>query len=44
MIGDVTRAEAEAIAEQLTRGLPAAAGAEPSLPPVAGLAQPRRRA
>ena len=38
MIGDVTRAEAEAIADQLTRGLPAATGAEPSLPPVAGLA------
>ncbi len=38
MIGDVTRAEAEAIADRLTRGLPAASGAEPSLPPVAGLA------
>ena len=37
MIGDVSRAQAEAIAEQLTRGLPAAAGAEPVLPPVAGL-------
>jgi len=38
MIGDVTRAQAEAIADQLTRGLPAASGAEPSLPSVAGLA------
>jgi zinc protease len=37
MVGDVTRAEAEAIANQLTRGLPAASGAEPSLPPVAEL-------
>ena len=38
MVGDVTRAQAEAIADQLTRGLPASPGAEPSLPPVAGLA------
>jgi len=37
IIGDVTRAEAEAIAEQLTRGLPGASGAEPLLPPVADL-------
>lgn len=37
IIGDVNRAEAEAIAEQLTRGLPGATGAEPSLPPVADL-------
>jgi zinc protease len=37
MVGDVTRAEAEAIANQLTRGLPAASGTEPSLPPVAEL-------
>jgi len=38
MIGDVTRGEAEAIADQLARGLPAATGAEPSLPPVTALA------
>lgn len=38
VIGDVTRAEAEAIAEQLTRGLPQAAGAEPQVPPVTDLA------
>jgi len=38
LMGDVTRAEAEAIAEQLTRGLPVAAGQEPGLPPVAALA------
>jgi zinc protease len=38
MMGDVTRVEAEAIAEQLTRGLPQATGPEPSLPPVADLA------
>jgi zinc protease len=37
MIGDVTRAEAEAIAEQLTQGLPEASGAEPQLPPVTEL-------
>ena len=37
MIGDVTRAEAEAMADQLTRGLPSASGAEPALPPVSGL-------
>ncbi len=39
LIGDVTRAEAEAIAEELTRGLPEAGGREPALPPVARLAQ-----
>ncbi len=37
IMGDVTRAEAEAIAEQLTRGLPGASGAEPQMPPVADL-------
>ena len=37
IIGDVTRAEAEAIARQLTQGLPRAAGAEPQLPPVSEL-------
>jgi len=34
LIGDVSRAEAEAIAEEVTRGLPQSAGAEPRLPPV----------
>lgn len=34
IVGDVSRAEAEAIAEQLTRGLPAASGVEPVVPPV----------
>jgi len=38
LIGDVTRAEAEAIAEQVTRGLPGAGGQEPALPPVGALA------
>ena len=38
LIGDVTRAQAEAIAEEVTRGLPPADGAEPPLPPVAELA------
>jgi zinc protease len=38
LIGDVTRAEAEGIAEQMTRGLPRGADAEPVLPPVRGLA------
>jgi zinc protease len=38
MMGDVNRAEAEAIAEQLTRGLPPASGTPPSLPPVVDLA------
>ena len=37
IIGDVTRAEAEAVAEQLTQGLPGGSGAEPLLPPVADL-------
>jgi zinc protease len=37
MIGDVTRAQAEAIAEEVTRGLPPGDGAEPSLAPVAQL-------
>jgi zinc protease len=40
LIGDVTRAEAEAIAEELTRGLPDAGGQGPELPPVSALAQP----
>jgi zinc protease len=40
LIGDVTRAEAEAIAEELTRGLPKAGGQGPELPPVSALAQP----
>jgi len=34
LIGDVSRAEAEAIALEVTRGLPQASGAEPPLPPV----------
>ena len=38
IIGDVSRAEAEAIAEQVTRGLPQASGAAPSLAPVTALA------
>lgn len=38
LIGDVTRAEAEAIADQVTRRLPGAGGQEPALPPVAALA------
>ncbi|HKA39786.1 MAG TPA: pitrilysin family protein [Burkholderiales bacterium] len=38
IIGDVTRAEAEAIAEQVTRGLPKGGAEEPVLPPVKGLA------
>ncbi|MBI2295869.1 MAG: insulinase family protein [Betaproteobacteria bacterium] len=37
LIGDVTRAEAEAIAEEVTRGLPQAGGAEPLVPPVTDL-------
>jgi len=44
MMGDVSRAQAEAIAEQLTRGLPPANGAEPSLPPVPELADGTVRA
>jgi len=43
MIGDVTRAEAEAIAEELTRGLPRADGQGPGLPPVTPLTQPVTR-
>lgn len=38
IMGDVTRAEAEAIAEQLTRGLPRAEGKAGALPPVPPLA------
>ena len=38
LIGDVSRAEAEAIAEEVTRGLPQGQGAEPPLPPVTELA------
>jgi zinc protease len=37
LMGDVTRARAEAIAEELTRGLPEAGGQEPAVPPVEGL-------
>lgn len=37
LMGDVTRAEAEAIAEEVTRGLPPGESAEPPLPPVTGL-------
>lgn len=37
LMGDVTRAQAAAIAEQMTRGLPKAAGPDPALPPVAEL-------
>ena len=38
LIGDVSRQEAEAIAEEVTRGLPQAEGAEPELQQVAPLA------
>jgi zinc protease len=38
LIGDLTRAEAEAIADQVTRGLPKGEGPEPELPPVPPLA------
>ena len=38
LIGDVTRADAEAIAEQVTRGLPRPEGAEPELQAVPPLA------
>lgn len=38
LIGNLSRAEAAAIAEDITARLPQAAGAEPVLPPVAGLA------
>jgi len=43
LIGDVTRAQAEDIAEELTRGLPEASGKEPELPPVDPLAQAATR-
>ena len=43
LIGDVSRAEAEAIAEQVTRNLPRASGGEPPLPPVPDLAAPASR-
>jgi len=43
LIGDVTRAQAEEIAEELTRGLPEASGKEPELPPVDPLAQAATR-
>jgi len=43
LIGDVTRAQAEEIAEELTRGLPEASGQEPELPPVDPLAQAATR-
>jgi len=43
LIGDVTRAEAEAIAEQVTRDLPHGNGAEPMLPRVSGLDAGTRR-
>lgn len=38
LIGDLSRAEAEAIAEEVTRGLPQTGGAEPTLAPVPPLA------
>jgi len=44
MMGDVSRAQAEAIAEQLTRGLPPADGAEPLPPPVPELGDGALRA
>jgi zinc protease len=44
LMGDVTRAEAEAMAEQVTRGLPEAGGPEPVLPPVKELAESATRA
>ncbi len=37
IMGDVSRAEAEAIAEQVTRGLPRSGQSAPALPPVASL-------
>lgn len=43
LIGDVTRAQAEEIAEELTRGLPEASGQEPELPPVDPLTQAANR-
>ncbi|MBI1965174.1 MAG: insulinase family protein [Betaproteobacteria bacterium] len=44
LVGDVTRAEAEAIAEEVTRGLPQDEGAGAPLPPVAELASGATRA
>ncbi|MBI2509056.1 MAG: insulinase family protein [Betaproteobacteria bacterium] len=44
LVGDVTRAEAEAIAEEVTRGLPQDEGAGAPLPPVAELASGAARA
>jgi zinc protease len=38
LMGDLSREEAEAIAEDITARLPQSTGAEPALPPVAGLA------
>jgi zinc protease len=38
LIGDVSRAEAESIAEEVTRGLPQGQGGEPTVPPVPPLA------
>jgi zinc protease len=43
LIGDVSRAEAEAIAEQATRNLPRASSDDPLLPPVPDLAAPASR-
>jgi zinc protease len=43
LIGDVSRAEAEAIAEQVTRNLPRSSSGEPPLPPVPDLAAPASR-
>ncbi|UCF75751.1 MAG: insulinase family protein [Betaproteobacteria bacterium] len=43
LIGDVTRAEAEAIAEEVTRDLPQGNGAKPALPGVAVLDDGARR-
>jgi zinc protease len=43
MIGDASRAQAEAIAEQLTAGLPEGDARERDLPPVGALAEPVTR-
>ncbi len=43
IVGDLTRAEAESIAEQLTRGLPRARDSAPALPRVEPLEQPITR-
>ena len=43
LIGDVTRAQAEAIAEEVTRGLPQGESAEPPLPPVTPLTAGTKR-